>query len=180
MQVLPINKNFAPSFGEIKSKGNSSEKQMVLVHQIKTFLRTENKDFNNKTPEKYYQRKGYDIGLISLPDMEKVNVSLYKRNNKRETNLSQESFFSRKRTDINDYSSSEELNTKTMKEKYNASRGFLYNNLGVLSFAAAVLLLAGISQIKGAKAAALETSQKFGVTIDSIYNKLENILIKQK
>lgn len=179
MQVLPINKSFAPSFGEIKCRGNSSEKQIELDWQIKTYLRTPNKDCNNKTPEKYYEQKGFDIGITSMPNGNTVNVSLYKRD-KKTKNLDHQSFFLRKEINIGDYSNPEELNAKEIKDKYEASRSFFYNHSKILSVAAAVILVAGLSQIKGTKAAALQTSEKVSVTMDSIYNKLTNILIKQK
>ena len=50
--------------------------------------------------------------------------------------------------------------------------------IGILGFATAAMIFLCLSHCRGPKSAALESAGKAGETIDSMYNKFTNIVLK--
>ena len=176
MQISPINKSYAPSFGEIFSKGESTEKQSELINELKNQLREPNENLNNKTPEEYYGKKQYSFVIETLPDNA---VALFLEKNLRTigAGTNREYTYS-EAIKVGEYDSEHKLDINDIKTAHKEDRNTKNLLMAILGFATAAMLFAGISQCKGAKSAALESAGKAGETIDSIYNKFTNVVLK--
>ncbi len=175
MQILPINKNFAPSFAAIKSIGNFTEKQTELDIQLKNILNEPHKDLH-KTPNKYSEKKGYNFVIKPIGD-DKVCLSMQKNMTITLTNGAR-SYDCTEEIQIGDHDDNNPLRAEDIIHVYNKSHRRNQNML-IGMFCGTVLALSltlGLSQFKGAKAASIQTVEKIGAMTDSIYNKIASIL----
>ena len=176
MQISPINKSYAPSFGEIFSKGESTEKQAELINELKNQLREPNKNLNNKTPEEYYRNKQYSFVIETIPNNA---IALFLEKNLRTigAGTNREYTYS-EAIKVGEYDSEHKLDINDIKTAHKEDRNTKNLLMGILGFATAAIIFLCLSHCKGTKSAALESAGKAGETIDSIYNKFTNVVLK--
>lgn len=176
MQVSPINNNFAPSFAAIKSIGNFTETQTELDIKLKNILNEPHKDLKNKTPNQYYEKKGYNFVIKPIAD-DKVGLSMQKNMTITLTNGAR-SYDCTEEIPIGEHYDNNQLRTEDIIDVYNKAHKRNQNMLIGLfgGTVLALLLTLGLSQFQGVKVASIQTVEKIGAMTDSIYNKIASIL----
>lgn len=176
MQISPINYSYAPSFAAIKSLGSFTEKQTELDMQLKNVLNEPNKSLKNKTPTNYYGKKGYDFVIQPLSN-DAVELSMRKDMKIIGTGINRSYTWSEE-IHIGEYNDNAPLVTEDIIGTYKSHKSNQNMLIGILGFATAAMIFLCLSHCRGAKSAALESAGKAGETIDSMYNKFTNIVLK--